>query len=218
MLPTIKIGEEVIEVTDQTTFLGLIIDSRLSFCYHIDFVASKISKTIGVLYKLRSFLPSAALLSLYQCLVLHYFTYGIDSWFATGRSRIEKLEVLQRKCIRALNFLDYNSHTNNFFKMNDVLKLNDLHFFHVCTFMYKSLTLVQNDFLLFPLLHHDQVHSHGTRNRRSFTVPRFNKPRSQCSIKYKGPKFWNSLSPELSNSNSIHIFKKRLKRNLISQY
>ena len=29
----------------------------------------------------------------------------------------------------------------------------------------------------------------------------------------KGPKFWNSLSPELSNSNSIHIFKKRLKRN-----
>ena len=100
--------------------------------------------------------------------------------------------------------------------MNYVLKLNDLHFFHVCTFMYKSLTLAQNDFLLFPLLHHDQVHSHGTRNQRSLTVPRFNKTRSQCSIKYKGPKFWNSLSPELSNSNSIHIFKKRLKRNLIS--
>ena len=218
VLPTIKIGDEVIEVTDQTKFLGLIIDSRLSFCYHVDFLASKISKTIGVLYKLRSFLPSAALLSLYQCLVFPYFTYGIDSWFATGRSRIQKLEVLQRKCIRAINFLDYNSQTNNFFKMNYVLKLNDLHFFHVCTFMYKSLTSAQNDFLLFPLLHHDQVHSHGTRNRRSLTVPRFNKTRSQCSIKYKGPKFWNSLSPELSNSNSIHIFKKRLKRNLISQY
>ena len=97
---------------------NLIIDSRLSFCYHVDFVASKISKTIGLLYKLRSFLPSAALLSLYQCLVLPYFTYGIDSWFATGRSRIQKLEVLQRKCIRAINFLDYNSHTNNFFKMS----------------------------------------------------------------------------------------------------
>ena len=94
----------MIEKTDRTKFLGLIIDSRLSFCYHVDFVASKIFMTIGVLYKLGSLLPSAALFSLYQCLVLPYFTYGIDSWFVTGRSRIQKLEVLQRKCIRAINF------------------------------------------------------------------------------------------------------------------
>ena len=171
-----------------------------------------------MLHKLRRVLPSAAILSLSQCLVHPFFTCGIASWFATGRSRIQKLEVLLRNTIWAINFLDYNSHSSNFFKMNHVLKLNDLQFFNVCTFMYKSLNLAQNNFLLFPLLYHDQVHSHCTINRRSLTVPRLNKTRSQCSINNKGPKFCNSLSPELSNSNLIHIFKKRLKRSLTSQY
>ena len=36
------------------------------------------------------------------------------------------------------------------------------------------------------------------------------------SIRFQGPKFFNSLSPEIQNSESIRLFGKRLKKFLLS--
>ena len=36
------------------------------------------------------------------------------------------------------------------------------------------------------------------------------------SIRFQGPKFFNSLSPEIQNNESIRLFGKRLKKFLLS--
>ena len=58
-------------------YLGVLIDENLSWKNHLDCVITKISKTIGMIAKLRHFVPSSVLTNIYKSLVLPYLTYGL---------------------------------------------------------------------------------------------------------------------------------------------
>ena len=48
-------SKKALSEKDNVKYLGILIDSTLSWKYHIDSVSKKISKTIGILYKIRYF-------------------------------------------------------------------------------------------------------------------------------------------------------------------
>ena len=47
-----------LEIKDFVKYLGIMIDSDLSWKNHIDFICHKISKSIGIIAKLRHYIPS----------------------------------------------------------------------------------------------------------------------------------------------------------------
>ena len=60
-------------------FLGITINNKLNRNSHIHKVSNKTSKTVGKLNKLRSFLPSGVLQTIYNTLILPHMIYGIDT-------------------------------------------------------------------------------------------------------------------------------------------
>ena len=54
-----------LEQQDYMKYLGILIDKNLSWKYHIDYLASKISITIGIIARLRHFIPLSTLLTIY---------------------------------------------------------------------------------------------------------------------------------------------------------
>ena len=58
-------------------YLGVLIDENLSWKNHLDCVITKISKTIGMIAKLRHFVPSSVLTNIYKSLILPYLTNGL---------------------------------------------------------------------------------------------------------------------------------------------
>ena len=62
-----------------------------------------------------------------------------------------------------------------------------------------------------------QIHSHNTRNSSLFYIPHCRNNFRKFSIRFQGPKFFNSLSREIQNRESISLFGKRLKKYLLSQ-
>ena len=58
-----------LERKDGIKYLGVLKDENLSWKKHIVTVASKISKTIGMLSKLRHFIPSSVLVNIYNELI-----------------------------------------------------------------------------------------------------------------------------------------------------
>ena len=78
--PEPQINGNNIERITQFNFLGLILESNLSWNKHINHISLKMSKTIGILYRLKSVSPLSVLLTLYKTLVLPYFNYGILTW------------------------------------------------------------------------------------------------------------------------------------------
>ena len=69
---TLKIKDQIISQVEYTKFLGVIIDSNLSWKQHINSVANKISKLTGILCKARHFVTRPLLKSIYYALIYPY--------------------------------------------------------------------------------------------------------------------------------------------------
>ena len=78
-LTNIKIGSATIEETNYFKFLGIIFDKHLTFKHHVDVIARKISKSVGLLFKLSKYLSREIIKTLYYFLINPFLLYGIEA-------------------------------------------------------------------------------------------------------------------------------------------
>ena len=73
-------------------YLGVLLHSNLSWKSRIDDVALKVSRTVGVVARLRHFVPRirTTLLNIYQSLILPYLTYGLAAWGQPAKTHLQK--------------------------------------------------------------------------------------------------------------------------------
>lgn len=69
-----------IERVYETKFLGVILDHKLSWKPHIEYIKQKLSKSIGLIYKTSNFLNKNGLHILYFSLIMPYMTYCVEVW------------------------------------------------------------------------------------------------------------------------------------------
>lgn len=71
-------------------YLGVLKDSNFSWNDHVANVALKISKTIGIIARLRHFLPTSVLLNIYNSLIHPYLSYGLVVWAKLQKQILKK--------------------------------------------------------------------------------------------------------------------------------
>ena len=124
-----------LERKDFLKFLGILIDCNLKWKHHIDFISLKISKTIGILARLRHFVPTETLLMIYRSLIMPYLSYGICVWGRAPKSYISKLLVLQKRALRLIYFAQGYSCSSLFIK-SKILPVNMISFDTVANLMH----------------------------------------------------------------------------------
>ena len=96
-------------------------------------VANKISKTIGIINKLKYQLRQTILLTLYTSLILPHPNYCLLAWELDSK-RIHKL---QKMAIRIIDKSHFFSHTDPIFKKLNVIKIYDLQYVQQLKFYFK---------------------------------------------------------------------------------
>ena len=91
---TIKINKKALNEKECIKYLGVIIDSSLSWKHHILSLTKKISRSIGVMYKLRPFLPLKVMKNVYYSLIYSHIVYAIEVWVSAFKSELKKIFVL----------------------------------------------------------------------------------------------------------------------------
>ena len=76
----IKIDNALIKQVGSTKYLGLTFDSNLTWKSHINELCLKLSKTVGILSKVRHFVDNHILVMLYYSLIYPFLTYGVHVW------------------------------------------------------------------------------------------------------------------------------------------
>ena len=85
-------GKQISQV-EKFTFLGLTINETVTWKDHIENIANRISKTLGILSRLKHTLPHKILKMIYTSLILPRLHYCNLAWgFRPGR-----IELLQKK-------------------------------------------------------------------------------------------------------------------------
>ena len=120
----------------ETVFLGVILDEHLSWKPHILSVSRKRSKSIGIIYKSSFCLPKTSLHCLYYSLVYPYLIYFVSVWGSTYQSNLSRVFILQKKIIRIISKVSFDSHTDVLFKEHGILKFFDIYFYQIGKFMY----------------------------------------------------------------------------------
>ena len=112
-----------------TKILGVFIDENLSWKQHIEIISSKISKSIGILYKSRDVLRKQCLKQLYFSFIHSYVKYANIAWVSTSKSKLERLYRFQKHAARVIYYKDWYTHASpllNNMKDLHVFKLNIL--------------------------------------------------------------------------------------------
>ena len=218
--PIIQINGSNIEFVDNFVFLGITINNKLNWNSHINKVTNKISKTVGILNKLRSFLPSGVLQTIYNTLILPHMTYGILAW---GRPT-NTIHKIQKRAIRINCFTasKYNAHTEPLFKQLNLLKACDICKLHELKCYHKLINRqLPKYFERFVYQTNLDLHNYNTRRGHRLHIPRINHAFAQLNIRHSVIQTVNSIPDNVSDkirTHSIKGFSTYAKNYFISKY
>ena len=215
-IPDITVQSHVIKRVTEFNFLGLTIDENLNWNAHINKIASKISRSLGVMTRLKKFLPLNVLWNLYNSLILSHLQFSILAW---GHKH-QRLAILQKRAIRILTLSKYNAHTEPLFKHLNQLKLADIYTLNLLKFYYKheNASLPEYFVNMFQL----KNHAYDTRgNHTQFCIERTKTTGAKNVLRYIIPKTLDNISSSVTDkvkTHSLQGFIKYTKVYLIDQY
>ena len=93
----IKIKGEQIEEKDFMKYLGILVDNKLTWNYHIKHANLKISKGIRILTKLRNYLSKKILRTLFYAFVQPHLDYGLLVWGNATPTNLKPFKKIYKK-------------------------------------------------------------------------------------------------------------------------
>ena len=84
-----ELGGREVQMRESGDFLGVTLDSKLKFDLHIDNICKKVSRSIGVLFKLQNLVNTDTLPQLYFSLIFPYLNYCNLALGATYQTHLE---------------------------------------------------------------------------------------------------------------------------------
>ena len=90
-----------LEVVNDMKFLGLTIDSPLSFKAHIKSSCNKINVKVSARRRVRKFIPSEVMINIYKAFILQYLEYCAPVLAGLSSGLSKKLELNNQYAIRS---------------------------------------------------------------------------------------------------------------------
>ena len=211
-----------LEQVKEYKYLGLIIDSKLTWKSHVQYLRNKLSRNLGVLFKSRHYLNKKSLQLLFNSLFSSHISYGILCWGRCGKTTLDPLIRIVNKAIRCINFLKYTDTVKKYYFTEQFLPIPDIFNIELAKFMFKY-----NKGLLPQIFNSyferaDTVHTHFTRlSKDNYFLPRTNKTTGLNSLGFLGVRLWHGVPDETKRKITLGSFvtsyKHFLKNNYLSQ-
>jgi hypothetical protein len=211
-----------LEQKDHVKYLGVMIDDKLNWKYHISFVCSRISRNTGVFYKLRHFFSPIQLRQIYYNLIYPYLSYAIIAWGSAYKTHIKKLQTKQNHVVRIIFFANlYGKNTEkplplinllNILTVEYIYKLNILKFIY--NWQNQQLPSIFNSCFLYA----KNVQTYNTRyaSKNNLYKPCFRTNTGKQTISAMATNEWQNLPFDLKQLNSYRpTFNKKLKQYLL---
>ena len=93
----ILINNQEVEILKSFKNLGTVLDERLSFCEHVDYVYKRAQQRLFLLRKLKSFDVRQHILQLfYRCLIESVLSFNVITWYGnvSGKNKVKLARVV----------------------------------------------------------------------------------------------------------------------------
>ena len=133
-----RVSGQKIKQSSQVRYLGVILQDDLHWDAHLTNLEKKLSRSIGLLSKIRHYVPMHLLRTIYYSIFNSHLIYACEIWGQNQNNlRFTKLTKLQNKALKVINFQSSDSPTGPLYQENKVLKISDF-------INYKNALFVRN--------------------------------------------------------------------------
>ena len=201
-IPDVRINNQSIERVSEFNLLGLTIDEHLNWNAHIQKISNKIDKSIGVMNRLKRYLPLSILRTLYNALVSPHFQISILNW----GFKANKIVRLQKRVIRVITNSKYNAHVEPLLKKLNLLKISDIFRNSLLKlyYKYKSGNLPHYVMLMFST--EPNVHRYNTRSNTILNQPITNLFGSEKCLRYHLPRLVEETDSNILEKVDSHCY------------
>lgn len=195
-----KLGCTVNDLNPAVKFLGIYIDRNLGWQSHVNYISSKMSKSIFVLRVLKHKLCIKSLITIYYAYIQSYISYGILLWGNDSSSN--KLLILQKRALRVMCGVSARTHCRPLFADLGILTIPSL-------YVLSCLLYIRENVDSYSLC--SNVHEHSTRHNNKLYTRKCRYAATQNYFEVTAVKLFNSVPINL-RSLDTKIFKSRIKR------
>ena len=209
----VELNETSITINEckQTKYLGLMLDCKLNFKSHIDYIKKKVMKRIGAMYRSKELLPVKYRKMFANALMLPQFDYLDTIYYRAGKVKLAELDLLYKKVAKVALGVPQTESSLNVYRDMKWLPLHLRRQLHLSNYMYRII----NDNCPTNFSNKFSYVSGGSRNGESCNLY-INNSASHKEFHYLGAKCWNNLSPDTRRLPDISSFSKSYKLHLLS--
>jgi len=210
----LKINDTKILQVESCKYMGIFIDSKLSWQQHIDFVYKKIIKFTGIIYKICTKIDNELLKTLYFAFVYPYLLCGIEIYGNTTHI-YPNWKYLTTKYYGS--YKRDHTHTTDLYKFYDTLPLSLLHNYQILLLLHKfvhHLNKLPSVFRCY-FMQNRSIHRYDTTEKCHMHLVAPHTIYGKRLIIYKGSQLWNNLPETLKSVQSMDAFKTELRDYLI---
>ena len=95
----VNINKYSIEQVEQFRYLGVIVDNKLNWNAHIEYVSLKLAQCACIIYKSKKKVPKKLLILIYNSVGAHYLRYGVACWGAARDTALTRRKIIQNKIV-----------------------------------------------------------------------------------------------------------------------
>ena len=188
-----------ISISNSIKLLGVTIDNKLNFNEHIADIIRKVSNQLQVMKRHKRLIPEKAKIILYKAYFLPHLNYCSLVWHHCGKRNSDKLEKLNLRCLRFV-FNDYESNYDKLLEKIDHSSLQNSRYCDLLILIYKAIHNSSPTYI--SSIFNERKSKYNLRGERALNIPSVNTTKYGLhSIRYFGPKFWNSISNDLHKLN-----------------
>ena len=195
-----------IDWTNEYKYLGVIMESKLSFKKHIDLISSVGFKINKMFYLIREHCNTHILKLLYHSLYESRIQYGIAVWGNTHQTNLNQIIVNQKRIIRTIYNKHFLTSSRPLFRNLNVLPFLNLYIYRVMRLFFVQSGNTNGQTA--------QIYNLRTNRGKYFKMPYFRTECQRRSFHFSCLTIWNRLPP-IINKNSLVLFMKSLYNYLI---
>lgn len=210
----LKIGNiDIVEQVQSYRYLGLTLQSNLSWNEHVSSISKKISGLCGVIRRLGNRVNSRTLLSIYYACVHSHLSYLSEIWGPSLNSReYRSLQILQNKVIRKIFYRDYSTgamHTLEIFEKYKIPSFKQIFERNQCMLIYK---IHKKHIKLKHMLNRIQLnHRYPTRSGHLLYLSSFRTQMGKNSVFRSASHTYNKYRLQIHEHININRFKTKLR-------
>lgn len=216
----VTLGNFIITAREVVTYLGCILDNKLTGEFMAQRVITKVSQRTKFLARISSLLDRNTLKTLADALVQCHFDYACTSWYTgTSKGLKVKLQTCQNKLIRVVHKLHPRTHLHpDHFSSLRWLKVEERVSQLKLCLVYKIKNNLAPKYLVNYFSKVSDTHNYSTRGSSTdYRLCRFKSCMGKFSFLYSAAVLWNGLPLNLKTVSSSYSNFKFLIKKIVSQ-